>query len=219
MSINLHGTITEDNYEDAVAQTAKYGALRVTLSLELAKILDQLNLVWSIDGGTLLGAWRDGTMLKHDDDFDLVVYHPSLLDSDPQEAKREYLLQLEAQIKPLLPEPYRVRTVTSYAQKLEIYDPTHGAYPFRDTDYHNVTCDLTLLLHKTPELLQFQHAHQMYLQIPTTAFLPLSTIEYEGHTYRAPGSPEGYLKSMYGYLGPNAVFDKATGLYVPKTEQ
>jgi hypothetical protein len=218
MSLNLHGNITENNYQEACQKTSKYGPLRVKLSLILINILNKLNLVTAIDSGTLMGAWRNGKMIPHDDDFDLVVYHPSLLDSHSLQDKEAYLEKLLQQIDPLLPKPYEVRVVTTYCQKLEIYDPTEGNYPFRDNNYHNVTCDLTLLLHKTPELLQFQHGSQQHIQIPTNVFLPLSTIEYEGHIYECPGSPEGYLQANYGYLGPNAVYDKKTGLYIKKED-
>jgi len=218
MSLNLHGTINKNNYLEACKMTAKYGPLRVKLSLTLTQILSQLNLIWAIDSGTLMGAWRDGKMIRHDDDFDLVVYNPSILDSDPDSTKHQYLNDLLQQIQPLLPSPYQARVVTTYCKKLEIYDPTKGNYAFRDNNYHNVTCDLTLLIHKTPEMLQFQHSCQQHIQIPTTSFLPLSTITYEGYNYKCPGSPEGYLQANYGYLGPNAVYNKKTGFYELKKE-
>jgi len=37
------------------------------------EVLDKLNLSWYIENGTLLGAWRNGKFIKHDDDFDIGV--------------------------------------------------------------------------------------------------------------------------------------------------
>jgi phosphorylcholine metabolism protein LicD len=44
------------------------------LGLYASKILEQLKVVWWLDTGSLLGAYRDGKMIAHDDDFDIGVY-------------------------------------------------------------------------------------------------------------------------------------------------
>ena len=63
-----------NNFKKPDAGCDKYGDQR----LELAKLLrdevfDKLNLSWYIENGTLLGAWRNGKFIKHDDDFDIGV--------------------------------------------------------------------------------------------------------------------------------------------------
>lgn len=225
MSVNLHGTITHDNYAERCAQTARYKPYRIALSRHVVNVLDRLDVVYSLDGGNLLGAWRSGTMLPHDDDFDLVAYTADITSESSHDEKRAYLEILADRIEPLLDDRTRVRVVTSYCYKLEIYRPEYGVYPFSTTayggvrvhtDYHNVCCDLTLLLplRKCPDLLQFEHSAHAHLKNQAKHFLPLSSIEYEDYTYNAPHSAEGYLRDMYGYLGPNAVYDKETGLYV-----
>jgi len=98
-----------------------------------------------------MGAYRNGKMLPHDDDFDLVIHPTHLRDSHPVEDKVRYLEHLcklfQEGLKQLGKDSsVGVRVVQTYAKKLEVFMPKYGKYPFRDGDYHNVCCDLTLLL-------------------------------------------------------------------------
>ena len=218
MSINLHGTITEDNLSDRCAETAKYKPHRLILLNDLVKVLDKLSLTYSLDGGTLLGAWRSGTMLAWDDDVDLVLFTDDVQHESSLEEKRDFLEKTAARLRSALGEKTKVRCVTSYATKLEVYREEFGKYPFRDTDYHNVCCDLTLLLpyRNNTHALKYQHSCTPHIENALENFLPLSSIKYEGNYYNAPHATQAYLKEHYGYLGDNAVFDAKTGFYVEK---
>jgi len=222
--INSHGTITTANLAQKRADTTRYGPLRIDLSRHVVQVLDQLNLIYALDGGNLVGAYRDGKMLPHDDDFDFVLYTDALSHKVDDQEKDEFLCSLRASIEPLLDVHTSVRVVTTYAKKLEIYRPQYGKYRFCsgqhhpvpfDTDYHNVTCDLTLLLPRTeePGILQYQHTGSAKHRHNLDDLLPLSSVDYEGHSYNAPASIEGYLTSSYGYLGTDAVYNPETGFY------
>ena len=77
--LNSHGNITVDNLEEAKRKTSLYGPQRVALSLVVKDILNDIGTTWTIDAGTLMGAWRDsGKMLEHDDDFDFVIFAPGI---------------------------------------------------------------------------------------------------------------------------------------------
>lgn len=219
MSINLHGTIREDNLAEKCAETTKYKPHRLRLLNDFVGALNELALTYSLDGGTLLGAWRSGTMLAWDDDVDLVLYTDSVHHESSLEEKRDFLEKIADQLRALLDEHTKVRCVTSYATKLEIYREEFGKYPFRDTDYHNVCCDLTLLLpqRQNASVLKFQHSALPHIENALENFLPLATIKYEGSVYNAPHSAKSYLQEQYGYLGENAVFDSDTGYYVKKS--
>lgn len=228
--LTSHGNITFDNLEEAKRKTALYGPQRVKLSLVLKHILNDIGTSWTIDGGTLMGAWRDaGKMLEHDDDFDFVIFAPRIDQYSPTRDKEchEFLAALKLEIEKRLPYPYKCRSVTSYCKKLEIYDPEQGDYPFSplptvSTNYHNVTCDLMIILASYSESYMYvQHEKMRHVKISSRNFfspgdLDFPTIEYEGGTYNCPYNPEGYLKDLYGYIGKNAVYNPETHFYEPK---
>ena len=62
-------------------------------------VLDKLDLPWMIEAGTLLGAWRSGGFIPHDDDFDIAL----LFNTDDWE---EMLSRVFSEIKELLPTRY-----------------------------------------------------------------------------------------------------------------
>lgn len=230
MSVNSHGNITLQNLEEAKRKTSLYGPQRVALSLVVKDILNDIGTTWTIDAGTLMGAWRDsGKMLEHDDDFDFVIFAPGIDQHSSTRDKRclEFLSALQSEFSERLPHPYKCRIVDSYCKKLEVYDPEQGDYPFNPlpnvlTNYHNVTCDIMIILTSYYGMnMYLQHEKLRHVKIDSKHFfndgeLEQPTIEYEGHIYNCPSNPEGYLKDLYGYVGRNAVYNFDTKFYEPK---
>jgi len=226
-SLTSHGNITSDNLQEAMEKTNLYGPKRVKMSRDVKKILNKLGATWTIDGGTLMGAWRDcGKMLPHDDDFDFVVHAPGIYNSDENRDLKciEFLHELKKFFDESLNPNYECRIVDTYCKKLEIYEPCYGKYPFTplphiQTDYHNVTCDVMLLLSDSqdPWHLYIQHEKMRHTKIHVYHFFPPDihqpNIYYEGSMYNSPYDPENYLKDLYGYIGKNAVYNPETGFY------
>lgn len=229
MSVTSHGNITLDNLDEAKRKTAIYGPKRVTLSIVVKEILEELKATWTIDGGTLMGAWRDkGKMLEHDDDFDFVIYAHGIDHHEKNRDKKchQFILQLMIEFEKRLPYPYKCRPVTTYCKKLEIYNPEEGKYDFSPlshikTNYHNVTCDLMVILSsiKEPRYIFIQHEKMRHVRVKYDNFFSFNyvfpKIYYEGNKYNCPHNPEGYLKDLYGYIGKNAVYDPETHFYIP----
>lgn len=190
-------------YEERLADTTKHGPLRIAICKRLAPILDQTGYNWFMESGTLLGAWRNNTMIPHDDDLDLGFL--AKLGEDPAEAV-DNLYDL---IVDELPEGIHCRTVHGYVHKLEFYDPRFGKYHF-----HNVTVDLTALYLDSSDFnVKHTHYTQEDFTIPVLSLIPIKYMDYEGEQFPAPQDPELYLTTMYGYLGENAVFNNKTNKY------
>lgn len=211
MSVNSWDTIREDNYASAVALTTKYGPHRVVMSLNVKDILNKAGACWYIDTGTLVGAYRNGKMLPHDDDFDI-----GLLGTEDDLDRLHKILQNE------LSGQYKVRRIDTYCKKLEVYEESHGRYVLDEKngyDYHHVTIDIQLYCPVNEDDVQIMYTRDNYgdyIKLKKDMIVPLGKIQYEGNEYNAPHDVEEYLTAHYGCLEEGAVFNKETMKYEMK---
>ena len=167
-----------------------------------------------VENGTLLGALRDGRLIPHDDDFDFGVVISSMSEID----------DIHEYISAHLPEPYRVRRVSSYADKLEIFDPTHGSHVligdhYEGADFHYVTVDVQFHL-RDGHMCRCLYRQPGHLwEFPLAMVHPLSQVVVEGEAFPAPGFARRLLKLRYGCLDRDAVYDPLTGFYVPRSDE
>jgi len=104
-----------NNYKKPNAGCDIYGAQRLKLAAYLRdSVFPNINHPCFIENGTLLGAWRNSKFIPHDDDFDF-----AMLIEAKEDIKKIFKI-----IKKFLPDPYDCRIVNTYADKIEIYDPS-----------------------------------------------------------------------------------------------
>lgn len=144
------------------------------------QVRDALNMLdwtrdhWFIESGTLLGAWRDGTMIAHDDDFDIALY-------TTDEPVRT-LHRLVQELKQLLPAHLDVRPINTYVQKVEVFDPKHGNYMLRENaDFHHVTVDISLYTPHFTVTDAMRSTHEV-----NSSSNPLKWWSWLGSTFRFP---------------------------------
>ena len=211
--LNCHGTITEENYEQCLAETRLYGPKRVAVARAVLKAIEPRKDEFQIflDGGTLLGAYRNGKMLPHDDDFDYGLYIRN------EESTMDLLESLKAHLDATLPSNYKTRIITTYTKKVEVYEPDFGNYPFSEFGvYHNVTVDITAFVDDGEGQVRIPHYRYGWFRTRKENLLPLTSIVYEGQTFPAPCNSEQLLVDMYGYIGEGAVYDPETKKYAKK---
>ena len=212
-ALNCHGNITEENYEQCVANTRLYGPHRVTLARIIRDLIEPRKSEFRIflEAGTLLGAFRSGKMIPHDDDFDYGLYVDDRVFIIP------LLESLQAHLDKTLPSDYKVRLVTTYSKKIEVFAPAFGSYPFRGDLFHNVTVDITVFYFDNEEkAVRIPHYELEWFQTSRNNILPLTSIVYEGHAFPAPCNAEQLLTDLYGYIGEGAVYDPDTKKYKKK---
>lgn len=199
----------ENNYKNEGAGMDIWGKQRLELGLIVRdKVLSKLNIPWVIENGTLLGAYRDGKFIVHDDDFDIALF----FESSPEAP------ELLERIRQLLPKPYEARYVSTYSQKIEVYDPTHGSFvlggpQYKGANFHFVTTDLQFYQRFNSIYRCLYFGIKKTIEIPAEAVFPLKSTMLEGHEFQAPSDVEAYLKCWYGSLSPNAKFNPDTGFY------
>jgi len=176
----------------------QYNVAKAELAQKVTHLLDQLNIIWTINGKTLAGADKDGHTLPDDHSpFDIAVYHPVLLHSHIRDDKVKLLKLYMNHINDLLPDPLESRILLSNGYCIEIFNPHHG-FDNHNSFYH-VSIKITLLLHESADTLQLQSIPYNN-PIPTKYYLPLSLIEYEGCIYQSPGNTKEYLNSTKNYI-------------------
>jgi hypothetical protein len=200
-----------NNFKSPVSGMDKYGAERLKLAVLLRDKVLTPEVRWTIENGNLLGAWRSGKFILHDDDFDIAVFY-----------EKDGISCLEAElqrIKKVLPSPYQARLVSTYTHKIEVFDPSYGSYILSapaqgGADYHHVTADIQayqregdgyrLLYNNFPRTIIHQH----------NVIFPTGSIILEGEKFPAPHNVEAFLKQVYGSLSSKAKYDRKLGLYV-----
>ena len=204
--------LTKDSYDKALFNTLKYGSHRVELARKLIPWLNKFpgGLIWFLESGTLLGAYRNGKMLDHDDDFDLGFYLPK--------KNLSILRRLNTYLKDA---GFNCRIVDTYCTKVEIFDPKHGKYSLKNRegnpDFHNVTVDITMFIDSPgkPGMVTFLHNHAEKgdLHVPITTVSRLDSLEYEGYHWPVPSNTKKFLEGIYGYIGHGAIYNPLTFRY------
>jgi len=206
MSLNAWGTVTLENREKSIQNTQKYKPIRLELANKVKVLMNKINPkpIWFLESGTLMGAFRNNKMIEHDDDFDMGLL------GDEKELDRVYVYLSEN-----LDPKYKIREIKSYCKKIEIYDPASGDFQLNETEnYHNVSLDLTLFTDVGTHVQhQYFKNHLCDFRYKLDWIVPVKQIEYEGYMFNCPNDSEKFLTELYGYIGPNAIFDFETGKY------
>ena len=192
-------------------QVVIYGTQRLELALELRdNILPNIKYPFFIENGTLLGAWRNHKFIDHDDDFDYAI----LIEDEDKTA----IIDVFNYIKTHINEKYDCRLISSYSDKIEIYDPEYGKYllseKYEGADYHYITIDLQI--YKRINENKYQSLYYINKNNPiidVRDILPLREIMLENNLFPAPFNTQKFLAKQYGSLDVKAKYNKETGKY------
>ncbi len=155
--------------------------------------LEATGVEYVITYGTLLGWQREGAILAHDRDIDFGL--PA--DSFPAVWAA----------RAALPPGYRLRD-TSHR---------HGG-PKLYVSYRGWEADLYFFREEGERLqtILVSDIPSDTIPFPRAWFYPRSAAVFLGVSTFVPHEPIAYLTHLYGYIGPNAVRDPATGYFKPR---
>jgi len=160
---------------------------------DVANILNQQKSHWWLEGGTLLGLYRDGKLLDWDHDVDLGVRFDSQA-------------QISALLTALRKLPYYVK-VLDFPNKTGLWNLGEvrlmKLFPRRFYFFHSELClDLFIFYREdldgsdTPVYKYVVHERNGYH--PADLLDALSVLSFKGHSLGRPEKTEDFLRSKYG---------------------
>ena len=196
-----------NNYKNIDAGCNKYGKYR----LELATFLKDnfLNSVdWTIENGTLLGAWRNGKFIQHDDDFDVAIY----IDD------KSSINKVFKKIQEIIPQKYSCRLINTNSDKIEVFEPNLGKYilqgpKYNNADYHYNTVDLQFYLKNNKNEYESLYYIGDKLIITQNIIFPIKSIKLENESFNCPSDTQIFLENNYGSIDTNAKYNNKTCKY------
>ena len=199
-----------NNYKFLEAGNDKYGNDRLKLAIHLKnRVLSQISNSWFIENGTLLGAYRDGKFIPHDDDFDI-----GILIEDMSEIET-----IKKAIDNSLPNYYHSRIVDTYCNKIEVFDPAFGNYilkgpKYNGANYHYITVDIQFYLRQENEKYRcLYNISPNKVIVDKNIIMPLGKIKLENKYFNCPNDIVNFLKLHYGSIEVGAKYNSDKGLY------
>lgn len=160
------------------------------------QFLDDYNITYWLDGGTLLGSCRDGKFISSDDDIDLAIPYSSFI-------------KIKKIIKPYKYKPYKYGLYGKYNIKfleLKDRDLVDNKISFMIKIYHidaqiskDIFIDLTIYLKDDESQSYIQNCKYMrnIFCYPYNTVYPLKKINFEGKKYNCVNNPYNFLNRVY----------------------
>jgi len=209
--LSCWGDVTTENEQQVIASNLKFHPQRIKLLEMLSEILCSNNIEYWIDQGTLLGANRNGKIIKRDCDVDIAL------------ANEEQFVILPKIFDTNLPAEYDWYRKGSQCTGFNVYlkdgGICEGEFNGRKYSWKQISCDIAFYAFKEIEQVFFYDYKWFSVNkflFPKEVIFPLRNIEFEGKQHPCPNQIEEYLKIQYGYIGDNAVYDATTDRYIEK---
>lgn len=226
--------IAVDEVEDAIKEADILKPYRLYVLKQVADLLTKLGVSWFITDGTLLGWYRNKSMISHDTDIDTIIMEKDMLCI----WKNRHLLPNDLEMKCNDPGSDDLSFQWCSDDRCIPFDPSKhtGAKQLlvkmkdlplsmpedRKVFWWVAHVDLyTCRLEDDGYHLNDQRWHYPLgiKAFPESCFLPVQKAKFEEIDVFVPRNPLQYLELQYGYIGENAVFDEATKLYKPLTKK
>ena len=156
----------------------------------IARNLEREGITYWLDAGTLLGSWREGKIMEHDNDVDIAYLKP----------QQGQILEI---LRRVLPSNFTVNTHGSYNENIIVKGPFKGKDMSSGLDLYGYQ--------DKGNFLQIQDYSK---PMPKSWVFPLKVGKLSGIEFSTPANTKDYLELNYGNLAENAHYDPKTHLYV-----
>lgn len=217
-SLSWWGDVTTSNKDEVIKKNKEIIGERLELFKTVKEILDNCGIKFFIEGGTLLGAYRNGQYIYHDNDIDTGCI------------SQEYV-KVKGALDKHLPDKY------AYDQRTAIGDVSTNAFGIfpkggeKIVDAHGNEWPLNMLdiyhyiYGEEEKSYRLDHdkagrdAKGNPKWIPENIIFPLSTIMFEGMEVPCPNKPKEFAELEQGYIGEDFEFDEETQLFIKRRSE
>jgi len=217
-SLSWWGDVTTSNKEETIKKNKEIIGERVELLRTIKGILEDAGIKFFIEGGTLLGAYRNGQFIYHDNDIDIGCVN------------KEYVKVKEI-LDTKLPDKYTYEERTEvggYSTNAfgvfpkggeTIVDAYGQVWPLNMLDIYHYIYGEEEKSYRLDHDRAGRDPKGNPKWIPEEVIFPLSTIMFEGLELPCPNKPKEFAEIEQGYLGEDFEFDQETQLFVKRRSE
>ena len=210
-SLSWWGDVTTDNVKETIERNKRVKSERLIKFRIVKDILDNAGIEYWIDYGTLLGAYRSGRILLHDNDIDF-------------SCRKEYFEEIDKLLKKNLPSRYQYEKISNLfgnsTTKYQIFlKDGEKLYDNKNNEWYLVQHDIYFYDYdkiKKMYVMDYQGFGINEKWFPEDVIFPLGCIQFEGLMCPCPNKVQDYLEICYGYIGEDFIFDSETNLFIKK---
>lgn len=214
-SLSWWGDVTTANKEDVIRKNREIIGERVELFGLIIGILEDAGIEFFIEGGTLLGAYRNGQFIYHDNDMDIGCVSTEFVkigDVLDRKLPEKYMYDRRTEVG-----GYSTNAIGCFPKGGERYFDAYGQeWPLNMLDIYNYLYGEEEKSYRLDHDRAGRDAEGNPKWIPEDVIFPLRTIMFEGMQCPCPNKAEEFAEIEQGYLGEDFEFDQKTQLFIKR---
>ena len=214
-SLSWWGDVTTGNKEETIKKNKEIIGERLELFTIIMEILEDAGIEFFLEGGTLLGAYRNGQYIYHDNDIDTGCVNKEFVKVG--EALDSKLPDKYTYIHRTKIGDYSTNAIGCFPKEGETHVDAYGKeWPLNMVDIYNY------IYSEEEKSFRLDHdragcdAKGDPKWIPEDVIFPLGTIMFEGIKCPCPNKPKEFAEIEQGYLGEDFEFDQETQLFIKR---
>ena len=214
-SLSWWGDVTTANKEETIKKNKEIIGERLELFTIIKGILEDAGIEFFIEGGTLLGAYRNGQFIYHDNDTDIGCVNKEFVKVGEvldRKLPDKYTYNQRTEVG-----GYLTNAFGCFPKDGEKYVDAYGQeWPLNMLDIYNYIYSEEEKAYRLDHDRAGRDAKGNPKWIREDLIFPLGTIMFEGIKCPCPNKPKEFAEIEQGYLGDDFEFDQETQLFIKR---
>jgi phosphorylcholine metabolism protein LicD len=214
-NLSWWGDVTTANKEEIIKKNKKIIGERLELFRIVKEILENAGIEFFLEGGTLLGAYRNGQFIYHDNDIDtgcVSQEFSKVKETLDKELPDKYTYEQRTKVG-----DYLTNAFGCFPKDGETIVDAYGQeWPLNMLDIYQYIYSEEVKSYRLDHDRAGRDAKGNPKWIPEDVIFPLGTIMFEGIECPCPNKPKEFAEIEQGYLGEDFEFDQETQLFIKR---